>query len=139
MFGFDQRNHADSSLVRYTADLVEMDKDLEKERQINRKTALKATEAVRQYNKMYSDTHHKKPSIYNVGDYVLIRNLQMKPGSNAKLKPKYKGPYQIAKSLGSNRYVVRDVPGFNLAARPLNTILSADKLKPWVKLGPVNN
>lgn len=34
-----------------------------------------------------------------------------------------------------NRYIVVDVPGFNLSARPLNTIMSPDKLKPWIRVG----
>lgn len=53
---------------------------------------------------------------------------------NIKLKPKYKGPYQIAKVLGNNRYVIRDIPGFSIMQKPMNTILSSDKLELWVKL-----
>lgn len=33
-------------------------------------------------------------------------------GETAKLKSKYKRLYVIAKVLGSNRYVVKDIPGF---------------------------
>jgi len=55
--------------------------------------------------------------MYIEGDYVLVRNLQYKPGENAKLKPKCKDPYVIYKSLGNNRYVVHDIPGFNITSR----------------------
>jgi len=48
-----------------------------------------------------------------VRTYVLVRDTRIKPGENAKLKAKYKGPYVISKSLGNNRYVVRDIPGYN--------------------------
>lgn len=75
----------------------------------------------------------KKPTLYNQGDLVLIRDLQTKTGVNKKLKPNYKGPYKIAKVLRKNRYVVTDIPGFNITQKPYNSILSSDKLKPWVK------
>ncbi|KMQ91863.1 hypothetical protein RF55_8222 [Lasius niger] len=88
---------------------------------------------VQNYNKMYRDSHCKKPSVYKEGDYVLIRDNRTKVGINTKLKPKYKGSYQIAKNLGNNRYVIKDIPGFNITQKPLDTILSSDKIKPWVK------
>lgn len=50
------------------------------------------------------------------------------------LKPNYKGPYVIDKVLNNNRYVVKDIPGFNITTRPCNAILSPDKLKPWIKI-----
>lgn len=87
---------------------------------------------------------YKKPSVYNEGDYVKIRDLRVKTdentkrklkykGKNVKFKPRYKGPYVVAKCLGNNRYVVKDIPGFNQTARPLDTILSSDKFKPWIR------
>lgn len=88
---------------------------------------------VQQYNKEYRDGHSRKPSIYHQGDYIVIRDKQVSPGQNAKLKPKYKGPYMVAKCLGNNRYVVCDIPGFNISTRPYNSILSSDKLKYWIK------
>ncbi|EFN76673.1 hypothetical protein EAI_07333, partial [Harpegnathos saltator] len=84
------------------------------------------------YNKHYRESKSKIPSKYNEGDYVLIRDLRSKPGESTKLNPKYKGPYLVAKVLGNSRYVIRDIPGFNLTSRPVDTIMSADKLKPWV-------
>lgn len=83
---------------------------------------------------MYRDTNCKKPTRYKEGDYVLIRNDRDKIGVNTKLKPNYKGPYLIAKSLGNNRYVVTDIPGFNITQKPMNTILSSDRIKPWIKV-----
>ncbi|XP_011859168.1 PREDICTED: uncharacterized protein LOC105556685 [Vollenhovia emeryi] len=82
-----------------------------------------------------TSARHKKPSVYRDGEYVLIKNDRNKPGESAKIKPGYKGPYQIAKVLGHNRYVVKDVPGFSLTQKPLNTILSSDRLKPWIRIG----
>lgn len=71
--------------------------------------------------------------MYKAGEYVLVRDLQVKAGESRKLKSNYKGPYVVAKVLGNNRYVVKDIPGFNITSRAYNTILSSDKLKPWVK------
>ncbi|XP_072751065.1 uncharacterized protein [Anoplolepis gracilipes] len=63
----------------------------------------------------------KSPTKYKEGDYVLVRNRIIKLDVNTKLKPNYKGPYLIAKSLGNDRYVVRDIPGHNQGAKPMNT------------------
>jgi len=82
---------------------------------------------------MYTDNHSRKPTVYRKGDYVLIRDSRSTIGESAKLKPKYKGPYLVEKCLGNNRYVITDIPGFNLTSRPLNTILSSDKIKYWIR------
>lgn len=82
---------------------------------------------------MYYDSKHKTPSIYQPGDYVLVRDVQTKIGENRKLKPNYRGPYLIDKVLNKNRYVVKDIPGFNLTSKTYNTVLSPDRLKPWIK------
>jgi len=90
--------------------------------------------AVQEYNKIQYDKKHKKPTWYKEGDLVLVRILQPKPGTNQKLLPKYKGPYQIKTVLKKNRFVVTDIPGYNLTQKPFNTILSSDKIKPWIKI-----
>lgn len=65
---------------------------------------------------MYRDAKSRKPTIYKEGDYVFlgVRDTRAKPGVNSKLKPNYKGPYIVKKILGNNRYVIADIPGFNL-------------------------
>lgn len=133
MFGFDQRNHRDHAFAQFVKILTDSDASIEMERDSVRNTAKTATELIRAYNKKYKDAHTRKPSVYDKGDYVLIRNLSVKAGENSKLKPNYRGPYMIAKCLGNNRYVVRDIPGFNITTRPYNSILSADKIKSWIK------
>jgi len=106
---------------------------LESERDKAREIADSATDLVRRYNKEYRDTHSRKPTLYQEGEYVLIRDVRTKPGESAKIKAKYKGPYMIHRSLGNNRYVIRDISGFNISTKPYNSILSSDKLKYWVK------
>lgn len=63
------------------------------------------------------DTKHKKTNVYNIGDYVMVKNVITTPGVNQKLTPKYKGPYVIESVLDCDRYVVKDVEGFQLTQR----------------------
>lgn len=133
LLGYDQRNHTDASLIEFITLLAKIDKTIVKEREASRESASAATDKIRSYNKQYFDARHKKPTMYHTGQYVLLRDLQPKPGINNKLKPSYKGPYIIASTLPNNRYVVQDIPGFNVTSRPYNSILSADKIKPWIK------
>lgn len=133
MLGYDQRNHTDRELTTFVNKLAEIDRNVAETRDQARNIAEKATQDVQHYNKQYYDKRYRKPTLYKKGNYVLIRDLRSDPGVNRKLKPKYKGPYMIDKELGNNRYMIKDIPGFNLTPRPYNSILSSDKLKPWVK------
>lgn len=51
---------------------------------------------MKEYNKMYYDEKHRKPTAYNPGDYVLIRDSVLKPVEDNKLKPRYKGLYLVS-------------------------------------------
>jgi len=133
MIGIDQRCHDDARFARFVESLKNVDTDLEAIRDQAHDQAVIATEAIRNYNKIYSDIRSKKPSVYAKGDYVMIRNTRSVPGESTKIKPHYKGPYIIDKVLGNNRYVVCDIPGFNVTSRPLNTVLSFDRIKKWIK------
>lgn len=133
LFGYDQRGHSDANLVTVLNKVAKIELDCEKERDISRKLAEEVSNKIRDYNKIYYDKKHRKPTQYNVGDYVLIRDTVLKPGEDKKLKSNYKGPYQVTKALNNNRYVIQDIPGFNITSRPYNSILSPDRLKPWVK------
>ncbi|XP_067214810.1 uncharacterized protein [Linepithema humile] len=83
-------------------------------------------------NEKLFDRAHKKATTYSEGDYVVIANVDTTAGVNKKLIPKYKGPYMIHKSLGSDRYVVRDIPGFQITQIPYDGVVSADRMKPWI-------
>lgn len=133
LLGYGQRNHSDIELKELIDQLAHIDRDIDGERTRTREVAIEATEKLRNYNKVYYDKKHRKPTLYKEKDLVLIRDLQGKAGQSKKMKSNYKGPYLIAKVLNNNRYVIRDVPGFNLSGKPYNTILSPDKLKPWNK------
>lgn len=90
--------------------IAETDLNPDKERESCRQLALDTIHKIKNYNKIYYDKRHLKPSIYKKEDYVLIKDV-VKPGENKKLKPKYKDPYLVAKVLNKNRYVVTDSLG----------------------------
>lgn len=136
MFGVEMRNHSDSKLIRFLKNVAKEDLNIVKDRESARKSAVEFSSKVKEYNKMYYDEKHTKPSLYKVGDYVLIRDTIVKSGENKKLKPAYKGPYMISKILNKNRYVVQDIPEFNENARPYNSVLS-DRIKHWIKPIPM--
>jgi len=76
MFGIDQRCHGDARFARFVESLKNVDAEkcrLEAIRDQARDQATIATETIRNYNKIYTDTRSKKPSIYSEGDYVMIR------------------------------------------------------------------
>jgi len=133
LLGYPQHGHSNHDLRELIGDLLHVENNLAEQRDLARNLAQQANEKIRNYNKTYYDKRHKKPSPYKEGDLVLIQNLQGRPGENRKLKPNYKGPYRVNKILNKNRYVIKDVPGFNISQKPYNAILSSDKLKPWVK------
>lgn len=136
LFGIEQRNNIDVKLTDFLSRLTEPFSDFEANRNDSRRLALLTTEKLKKYNKVYYDKRHVKPSVYKEGDLVLIRD-SVKPSEDAKLKSNYKGPYRIEKVLNINRYVIKDIPGFNITSKSYNSVLSPDRIKPWVKPLPM--
>ncbi|XP_011699701.1 PREDICTED: uncharacterized protein K02A2.6-like, partial [Wasmannia auropunctata] len=134
LLGYEQRYKGDESLRALIDTLRDSDVNFEKEREELRDSAKIVNRRLQEYNKIQYDKRHKKNKLYQAGDFVLVKVLQHKPGSNQKLVPKYKGPYLVKTVLKKNRFVITDIPGFNIKQKPLNTIMSADKLKPWIKI-----
>ena len=134
LFGFEQRKIEDEHLCIAIDELRKLDSDYSKQRNDTQLSAQEVNRKLQEYNKVQFDKRHKKITKYKVGDYVLVRKLQHKVGTNTKLEPKYKGPYQVKAILKKNRFVIADIPGYNLSSRPYNTILSADKIKPWIRI-----
>jgi len=136
-FGFGQRREEDKELRAMLNKLCEIDEEYVTRRTEVQRNAQEVNRKLQEYNKLYYDKRHKKVRQYNVGDLVLVRKLQNRPGINTKLIPKFKGPYQIKAILKKNRFVVTDVPGYNVTSKPYNTILSADKIK-WIRIADPN-
>ncbi|KMQ87572.1 retrovirus-like pol polyprotein [Lasius niger] len=133
LFGVEHNSQIDSNLINFLKELAQTEFNHEKVKKDSRELAIESTQKIKDYNKIYYDERHRKPSIYKEGDYVLIRDATIKPGEDKKLKPRYRGPYVVAKALNKNRYVIRDIPGFNITSKPYDSILSPDRLKLWVK------
>jgi len=117
LFGIEKQNQADIKLIHFLNGIAESELSFEHNRDVARQLALETTNRVKEYNKLYYDGKHKKPSQYNPGDYVLIRDFTLKLGESNKLKPRYKGPYMITKILNKNIYVEQDIPRFSHTAR----------------------
>jgi len=65
-------------------------------------------------------TYNKSQKIattYQINDYVDIINVDTIVDANKKLIPKYKGPYVVSKVLGADRYIIIDIPGFQIIQR----------------------
>lgn len=131
---YECRNRDDFSFNQFVNHFSDETIDSEIERTENRNLAKQASDLVRRYNKVYTNSHSKKLVMYKEGDYVLVRDTRIKPGINAKFKSNYKDPYLIQKVLGNNRYMIIDIPGFNdISPNEHYFILSSDRLKYWIK------
>lgn len=71
--------------------------------------------------------------VYSVGDYVVIKNTDTSTNTNKKLIAKFRDPYIIHKILPNDRYVVRDIEGYQVTKIPYDGVLESDKLRLWVQ------
>lgn len=82
-------------------------------------------------NKTSYDRKHKPATTYQEGDKVMIRNFNNTLGVCGKLIPQYKGPYMVDKILQNDRYVVKDIEGFQLTRTPYQGTWEAAHMRPW--------
>lgn len=127
LFGIDQLGSVNDSLLLILSEQACDVRDLATLRESASQEIVKSQEASK---KSYDQTH-KPATIYRVGDYVMITNVDTTPGANKKLIPKYKGPYVVHKVLGHDRYIVQDIPGFQITQIPYEGVISADHMKLW--------
>lgn len=69
---------------------------------------------------------------YQVGDKVVISNHVSVAGVNKKLLPKFKGPYVVDRVLPHDRYIVRDIEGYQVTQIPYVGTIDASHMKPWL-------
>lgn len=86
------------------------------------------------YNKKYFDQKHKKPTKYNKGDLVMIKNTDVSVGVNKKIIPKFKGPYIIHKILPNDRFVIKDIEGFQNSQIPYEGVSSVENMRHWLRM-----
>ncbi|KAK9752204.1 hypothetical protein QE152_g4412 [Popillia japonica] len=66
----------------------------------------------------YYDRKHLESPIFNIGDFVMIPNVEIAPGLNKKLLPQFKRPYIIKKCLDHDRYLIKDIDGYQMTQIP---------------------
>lgn len=82
-------------------------------------------------NKQIYDPKHKTAKKYQIGDKIMIRNFDNSPGTSQKMIPKFKGPYQVDRILRNDRYVIKDVEGFQLSQTSYQGTWEASNMRPW--------
>lgn len=129
LFGVLQRGNVVDEMSEFLEDRsgVHVVRDLEVMRNEAQVSIVKSQE----YNEAYLSKKCKPAQEYKVGDYVVMRNVDVTIGTNKKLIPKYRGPYVIHKVLDNDRYVIRDVPGCQITQRPYDNIIEAARIKKW--------
>ena len=133
MFGINQLGKVNDDLRVILEEQIIDNRDLS----VIRQNAVAKIQATNDYNKKYYDKRHKTPTQYAVGDYVVVKNLDVTPGVNKKLLPKFRGPYEVVKVLDKNCYVIRDPEGHQLTQLPFEGICSPENMKLWSKLNSV--
>lgn len=131
LFGIDQRGPIADELAEY------IEKVFHEPRQANleeiRESASKSIEKSQQYNEAYFARHSTPAKTYEVGDFVVMRNVDVTAGTNKKLIPKYRGPFVVYKTLPHDRYAIRDIENCQLTQRPYDNILEAARLRKWIE------
>ncbi|XP_055309423.1 uncharacterized protein LOC129573155, partial [Sitodiplosis mosellana] len=130
LFNVEQRGLAVDELTEYLHDLYS------KETENRSEIIAKAEQRIQKsqlYNKKYFEEKHKPAKEFEVGDLVVIKNVDTTVGKNKKLIPKYKGPYVIRKQLGHDRYVVSDVENCQVTQMPYNSVIDSSRMKKWLE------
>lgn len=128
LFGLDQLGKVNDSLHLSLENQGENDRNLAGLREAASCKIIESQTA----NKKAYDKSRKPATTYQVGDYIDIINVDTTACVNKKLIPKYRGPYVVSKVLGKDRYVVTDIPGFQITQTPYNGVVSADRMKAWI-------
>ncbi|CAK9829630.1 hypothetical protein ANTRET_LOCUS6933 [Anthophora retusa] len=82
-------------------------------------------------NKQNYDKKRKVAGKYKVGDRVMLRNF-VNLSDSAKLVPQFKGPYEVAKVLRNDRYVIKDIDGFQVTQMPFKGTWAVWNMRPWL-------
>lgn len=81
------------------------------------------------------DKSHIKARQYQEGDLVLIKiQSQSNDGQSQKLLPVFKGPFQIKKCLGHDRYEVSDLRDSERSAKRYTGQAAVENIKPWINI-----
>lgn len=85
------------------------------------------------------DSTRTRATQYQEGDLVLVKILsQTNDGQSKKLMPVYKGPFQIEKILGQDRYRVTDMRGSERSHKRYTGTAAAENMKHWIRIDDWN-
>lgn len=131
LFGIAQNGKISDSLAKQLEEITQPNKErnLEGIRENAQSNQLLSQES----NEKYFNKKRKVANEYNPGDYVMVKNFDSTAGVARKLIPKSKGPYVIEKVLKNDRYLIKDIDGFQLSRNPYQGVWSANNIRHWVK------
>lgn len=128
LFGVDQRGEVTDEVREFLKENINTQKrDFTEMREKARGQIVKSQE----YNKTQYDRKHKDMHNYKVDDWVMIRNFESTAGVPHKLIPRFRGPYQIIKTLRNDRYVVADIEGFQITQKPYQGVWEPANMRLW--------
>lgn len=90
-------------------------------------------EKTQEYNKKFFDFKHKKPTKYKKGDLVMIKNMDVSVGVNKKILSKFRGPYVIHYIFPNDRFIMRDVEGFQNVEISYEGVCSVGNMTHWLR------
>lgn len=93
-------------------ELLEIENKEKRDLETWRKEAVNNIIKNQAYDKKYFDEKHKKPTKYKKGHYVMVRNVDTTVKVNKKIISKFRGPYIIHEMLPNNKFIVKDIEGF---------------------------
>lgn len=134
MFGVPQRGEIIDELTEY------LDNKLANSRNLSsiRKDATNAIDRAQKYAAERAKSRFKPAKKYEVGDYIVMLNVDTTIGRNKKFVPKYRGPYVVRKKLGHDRYVIGDIENCQLTQLPYDGVVEANRIRKWLSpLGPI--
>lgn len=134
LFGVLQQRRITSDAVQYFQDLL--DSPDQENLKLARDEAADRIRTVQDYNKRRHDSKSLK-TVFCEGDLVVIRSVPV-VGENKKLKPRFKGPYQVKKVLDHNRYVVADVDGYQVSGKRFEGIFDPQNMRLYKRQTPTN-
>ncbi|XP_033228883.1 uncharacterized protein LOC117180495 [Belonocnema kinseyi] len=137
LFGIPQRGKVHDPIAEFLINDVNCEKRNLKEirDKASKKMIEKRNQVIAQANKK-----RKGAVVYKVDDYVMIKNYDNTVGISPKVIPQFKGPYQVTKVLRNNRYVIADIPGFQVTQKKYEGVWEPANMRLWRKnISPLNN
>lgn len=125
MIGVKMRRESDTEILDVlNAELQEQFTSARDEIRSNAKIQIAK---IQEENRNHHNKRCKTPTVYKIGDLVVIRRTQF--GSGMKIKPHFLGPYRVTKINGNERY---EVEKQTTSEGPGRTTTSADNMKMWI-------